>query len=522
MGNVRTVTKQDTPLDTSVVADSPEVDPASAPPQRKRWPWLAGLAVLAIVAAVVAMQMSRSDVPEVEPVALNTAEVVIADLVEVDTLDGTLGRVEEEPIPAAGPGVVTYLPAEGDVIDNGDVLYRIEADPAILLRGPAPAYRDIGLASGESPAVPPGPGTITAMPEVGTVIQQGDVIYEIDGEPVVALYGESPAYRTLRDLSDDMEGSDIAQFEEALNALGYSGFTVDDVYSDATENAVEDWQEDIGATVDGVVDLGEVVFIPGPSLVVATTNVGTQVAGGQPAVTLATEPLTPGPDVLQLEAALTALGFGDGLTVDDEFTLETRDAVLAWQESVGAATDGIVDLGEILFSENALRVSDQLVAVGSQVTNGSPMLAVAGSDIVVKIDLPADDQGLVAVGDSVTVELPGQVNVAGTVESVASVASIGQTGEATFEVVVTLDDPSAASGLDEAPVDVEIVADSVTDVLAVPVSALVALAEGGYAVEVAQSDGSTTLVAVDPGFYADGLVEVTGAALDPGMLVVVP
>jgi multidrug efflux pump subunit AcrA (membrane-fusion protein) len=48
----------------------------------------------------------------------------------------------------------------------------------------------------------------------------------------------------------------------------------------------------------------------------------------------------------------------------------------------------------------------------------------------------------------------------------------------------------------------------------------VALAEGGYAVEVA--DGAETrLVAVEPGFYADGLVEVTGE-VSPGDQVVVP
>jgi multidrug efflux pump subunit AcrA (membrane-fusion protein) len=71
-------------------------------------------------------------------------------------------------------------------------------------------------------------------------------------------------------------------------------------------------------------------------------------------------------------------------------------------------------------------------------------------------------------------------------------------------------------------VDVDVVSDSVSGVVAVPVSALVALSEGGYAVEVQQNDGSTVLVAVEPGFYADGLVEVTETQVTPGMLVVVP
>ena len=60
-----------------------------------------------------------------------------------------------------------------------------------------------------------------------------------------------------------------------------------------------------------------------------------------------------------------------------------------------------------------------------------------------------------------------------------------------------------AAGLDEAPVDVDVVSDSRTQVVAIPVTALVALREGGYAVEVLQADGSTRLVGVEPGFFAD-------------------
>ena len=84
-----------------------------------------------------------------------------------------------------------------------------------------------------------------------------------------------------------------------------------------------------------------------------------------------------------------------------------------------------------------------------------------------------------------------------------------------------MDDPSAASGLDEAPVDVKVITDSVEDVIAVPVAALLALAEGGYAVELDGGDGGTRLIAVDPGFFADGLVEVEGD-LAAGDRVVIP
>ena len=81
--------------------------------------------------------------------------------------------------------------------------------------------------------------------------------------------------------------------------------------------------------------------------------------------------------------------------------------------------------------------------------------------------------------------------------------------------LAVLDDLSAAEGLDQAPVDVEVITDRADGVMAVPVTALVALAEGGYAVELEQVDGTTRLVAVDPGMYADGLVEIQNVAREP-------
>jgi multidrug efflux pump subunit AcrA (membrane-fusion protein) len=44
----------------------------------------------------------------------------------------------------------------------------------------------------------------------------------------------------------------------------------------------------------------------------------------------------------------------------------------------------------------------------------------------------------------------------------------------------------------------------------VPVGALLALAEGGYAVEVVDGDGTTHLVGVDIGEILDGKVEISG------------
>ena len=81
----------------------------------------------------------------------------------------------------------------------------------------------------------------------------------------------------------------------------------------------------------------------------------------------------------------------------------------------------------------------------------------------------------------------------------------------TIEVDVTPTDPAATGHLDQAPVNVSITTESVQDALAVPIDALLALAGGGYALEVVEG-GVHRLEAVSLGLFddADGLVQVSG------------
>jgi peptidoglycan hydrolase-like protein with peptidoglycan-binding domain len=273
------------------------------------------------------------------------------------------------------------------------------------------------------------------------------------------------------------------------------------------------------------VDLGEVIFVPGPVTVIdAQLTAGEVVTDGRVIALVTGTTPTEGEDVRQLEANLASLGYNaDGaLVVDGVFDEATTTGVKAWQTDVGMDVDGIVELGEVVFLPDPIQVSDRLATPGSSVAPGAPVLAAASAEKVVTLELPAGDQELVAVGDAVTVELPDGSDVAGTVVEVATVATVTATGETAFEVTIELDNPAAAGNLDEAPVEVDIVTDSVSGVKAVPVTALLALAEGGYAVEVARPGDTTELVAVDPGFFADGMVEITATGVDVGDRVVVP
>jgi hypothetical protein len=89
------------------------------------------------------------------------------------------------------------------------------------------------------------------------------------------------------------------------------------------------------------------------------------------------------------------------------------------------------------------------------------------------------------------------------------------------QVAVRLTHPDPAEHLDQAPVSVNIVSARARDVLAVPVSALVALAGGGYGVEVVQGS-SARLVAVQTGLFSQTLVQVSGTGLTAGTRVEVP
>ncbi len=492
----------------------------------RRWLWIIPIVVVVAGAAVAyALLGNGSDAGGTDQVTLSFADVVQADLVQTDTFDGTLGTEDGDPVTSPISGVVTTTAEPGTTIEQGDVFLTVDDQPVVLLYGDLPAYRALAATGDSFSAIGNKTGVVTDVVAAGDTIVQGDVLYRVNGEPVVAMYGDVPAYRTLRDLSDNMTGDDVLQLEQNLVALGYdpdSLASVDDEFTSYTATMVERWQADLGVDDTGVVALGDVIFIPGPAEVLnVAVDVGQSVNAGQPVATVtAGDPLS-GDDVLQLEQDLVALGY-DGPVVDGVWDDGTKSAVSAWQSDVGFEADGVVDLGEIVFLPGSVRVNEVLGSVGTAVSQGTPVLGISSAEQYVTFDLPARNQGLVAVGDQVNIEMPDGTDTPGTVATVASVATGGQGADATFAVKINLDDPTVAVGLDEAPVTVDIVSDSVSNVLAVPVSALVALQEGGYAVEIDSGDGTTHFVAVEPGLYADGLVEVSSDSLSAGDQVVVP
>jgi peptidoglycan hydrolase-like protein with peptidoglycan-binding domain len=230
-----------------------------------------------------------------------------------------------------------------------------------------------------------------------------------------------------------------------------------------------------------------------------------------------------GTDVLQLERNLKAMGYAPkGMKVNRHWDAKTTKAVKRWQKATHRVRDGRLDGSDLAFLPGAIRVASQEAQLGAVVGPGTPLLATSTARHVVTLDINAGRQDLVSPGQKVTVELPDGTTVPAVVRSIGRVAQAGENGaDPTIPVTIDVDASVKLPDLDAAPVTISVVTVSHPDVLTVPVNALVALLEGGYAVETVADDGSRAYIPVTTGLFQDGRVEVAGAGLADGDTVVV-
>ena len=369
---------------------------------------LAGTALLVAVSAasgiVLVSRTTQATLAASEP-PVNTARVEMGKLSAMVSLDGTLtyrGQSDGSPYSAINQAVGRYtqLPDEGDRVACGDVLYRVDNEPVLLLCGTVPAYRDLHF---------------------------GDV------------------------------GQDVAQLNRNLHTLDYDAkasvdISLDDnAFTDKTERAFQLLQHEKGFSLTGELQIGDAVFLPEPVRIVKVTG-----------------------------------------------------------ESDGSAQPGAQ------------------VLLGGVAQPGTQVLLATSDTPEVQANLEASQQGQVKAGDSAQITLPGNTSVTGKVDRLGTVAQVpaGQSasvGAATIPAYISLDDPAAAGGLDQAPVQVEITTEGVDSALSVPVTALVAESDGGFAVEVVRDGGRHEVVPVELGLFdtAGGRVQVEGD-LAEGDQVVVP
>jgi peptidoglycan hydrolase-like protein with peptidoglycan-binding domain len=309
--------------------------------------------------------------------------------------------------------------------------------------------------------------------------------------------------------------TDVAARDLEAGAIGYAG----------------DWR--LGSPGVG----GVLTWTPAPAATIARGQVLYEVEGHPTRLLYGDRPvwrdftpgMTDGPDVHQLEDNLVALGYGAGLTVDDHFNAATATAIRHWQAALGVPHSGELLLGDVLFTPGPARITQVAAAPGSRVSMGQTVLAATSTTRVVTVNLPTLQQAKVAVGAKVWVTAPvgppqpGTVTVVGRVAQVPESNSQGPPQQATIAITITLDNPDAVAGFDQAPVQVAITTSEHRRVLAVPVAALVATADGGYQVIVVEG-GVRRGVTVQLGIFDEvsNLVEVSGGGLDAGQKVEVP
>jgi peptidoglycan hydrolase-like protein with peptidoglycan-binding domain len=171
-----------------------------------------GVAVLVLVAGGAGFAIAGGDgaaTPDTSTQATATAEIQRQDLVETDTVDGTLGYSDVR-------AVVNRLP-----------------------------------------------GTVTWTPKTGEIVRINRPLYEVDGQKVYLLDGAYPAYRTL---TAGLTGNDVRQLERNLRALGFDEdreIRVDRTWDTGTTAAVRRWQRSNGIDDSGSIEWGRVVFQPG-------------------------------------------------------------------------------------------------------------------------------------------------------------------------------------------------------------------------------------------------------------------
>ena len=313
------------------------------------------------------------------------------------------------------------------------------------------------------------------------------------------------AASTAETTTAEVERRDLVERETVTGTLGYGDSSPVESPRQGTVTALPAE----GSVVDRGQTLVEVDGTPVPLLYGTVPLYRTLEAG-----------VDDGPDVRQLEENLEALGFGsESLTVDEHFTSATAAAVKRWQESLGLEETGMASTDALLFRPGPVRVGEHATAVGGQA--GGAVYQATGTTRVVTVRLEASRQSLAVAGDKARVQLPDGTTADGTVLAVGTVATRdNEQSPAKITVTIVLDDPNAGGSLSEAPVSVDLTKATVQGVLAVPVRALLALSEGGYAVEV-ERRGRSELIAVEVGAFADGSVEVTGD-LAEGDRVVMP
>ena len=359
-----------------------------------------------------------------------------------------------------------------------------------------------------------------------------------DSELVQASESLKSAQENRAALDDRPTASELAQASESLKSAQENRAALDDPPS-ATELAQSEASlESARASLDTALAIRDGLK--------EGSSAGVLMFGDSPAWRKFQNGMTPGEDIRQLEENLVALGHGsfESLIVDQNFDTETADAIRQMQVDLGLTATGEIAFRDVIFlpGTSVVESSSSYPSLGATITPSSTLVSLFSIERVetqivqdgniwttaeslqrVITTIEVADQRLIDVGSEVRIELPDESIVTGAVIEIGSIAVVPQGGQNDpyLEVTVAIDGDVNLYEWTGAPVTASITKNLAEGVLSVPVTSLLALLGGGYALEVIEPT-STRLVPVDAGVYADGWVEVTGLGLEAGIEVVTP
>ena len=505
---------------------------------------------------------------------LTTVAIKQGDLEKKEEYNGTLRQTDSKVLNSPMSGVVTYLPKEGTIIKFGEVLFAIDNKPVILVEGSVPFYRTLDLNSDSGPDilqiekalvflgyasedfVPDETfdevtssmlnnlyidykietkSEVTAAEQVAINLKQTEVegIEDNISDGGTTLAEVNSKKKTLEDLQKDSVTT--------LAEVNSKKKTLDDAIENSTkENAA--WQ----AATDLIEDYNQQI-----SLLKDLTNPRTSAKSEQ----TRNDEIKSYEDLIEEQKRIREMEEGEGSVVDAAEALAIENAQKAYDDALKSYNEGVDQESELAkakeeleelklsaksetFSPTNAYASDSPIIIGSYINDtgsavslNSQLYNISSIGIEVVFQVDASDQETVSVGDSVEIELPTDERVPTQITFIDQVVTQTQAGEF-IEVTLEVLNPEEIEAYDQAPVKVFVTTEISENVLYVPVNALLALAEGGYALEVysgetevgtfeGESGVDTSYVAVEIGVFTDGFVEVKGN-ISEGQIVVVP
>ncbi len=490
---------------------------------------------------------STEDSTSSKTLELTTASIQKGDLAKKEEYNGTLRQTDKKILNSPTNGVVTFLPKEGSIVNFGEVLFIIDNKPVILLQGSTPFYRTLDLNSDpgvdikqvEEALVYLGYAESTFVPDevfdkqTSKMLNTLYIDYGIDTKSEI-----TPTEQVLINQKQD-------EIELLENTVSDGGTTLSEVNNkkklldDAKENATNEnaaWQaaeneiERIRNLIDELIyesmseDTRAGKKAQYEEDIKTQERIKSREAGKESGID-ATEQLAI--DNAQKSYDETLDSYNEGVDRDAELA-KAREELNELQLSSISETFSPTNA---FASKTPIIVGSIINDLGSAVALNSPLYNISSIGIEVVFQVDATDQETVTLGKNVEIELPTDERVPTVITFIDQVVTQTQAGDF-IEVVLEVLNPEEVEAYDQAPVKVFLTTEVSENVLYVPVNALLALAEGGYALEVYEgvAEGSTfegesgvdtTYVAVEIGVFTDGFVEVIGN-IQEGQLVVVP